>query len=99
LPQGGELFDLARHCKTCWLYHHDDDYHQLWGGEGKAAKAPLVTRQRSLPCLYLGEVVDRLGCPCPGRWLRRCGLHGTTTIEQCKTCSDYQEDEGFAPGT
>jgi hypothetical protein len=46
---------------------------------------------RTLPCLYLGPVVDQGGCPCPARWLRHCDLHRFCTLQDCKTCSDYQE--------
>jgi hypothetical protein len=46
---------------------------------------------RHLPCLYLGPVMEQGGCPCPARWLRHCDLHRVCTLEQCKTCPDYQE--------
>jgi hypothetical protein len=68
------------HCRLCWLYEHDAAYRALWDG-----RSP-----RSLPCVHLGAVLDRAGCPCPARWLRRCGVHGTCTIETCKTCGDYE---------
>jgi hypothetical protein len=68
-------------CRLCWLYEHDDAYRALWDGR------PVP--DRSLPCVYLGDVLDRLGRPCPGKWLRRCGRHGTCTIETCRTCGDY----------
>jgi hypothetical protein len=71
-------------CRLCWLYEHDARYRALWDGTPPPA--------RSLPCIHLGEVIDRLGCPCPGRWLRRCGLHTTCTVETCKGCEDYQEE-------
>jgi hypothetical protein len=71
-------------CRLCWLYEHDAGYRALWD----AAVAPA----RSLPCVYLGAVIDNRGCPCPARWLRRCGLHGTCTLETCKGCADYQEE-------
>ena len=68
-------------CRLCWLYENDAGYRALWDG------AP----SRSLPCVHLGDVIDRLGCACPGRWLRRCGLHAVCTLEVCKRCEDYQE--------
>jgi hypothetical protein len=71
-------------CRVCWLYHNDRDYRALWDGE-TSAPAP-----RSLPCLYLGDVLDRLDCACPGRWLRGCAVHTVCTIKQCKTCRDYE---------
>ena len=80
-------------CRLCWLYQHDGAYRALWGGAPPGPSAAAAPARRSLPCVHLGEVIDRLGCPCPGRWLRRCGLHAATTIEQCKTCADYQDDE------
>jgi hypothetical protein len=64
------------------LYEHDAAYRALWDGP-----AP----PRSLPCAHLGVVIDRNGCPCPGKWLRKCGVHGTCTVEVCKTCPDYEE--------
>jgi hypothetical protein len=92
----------ARQCRLCWLYHHDAEYRLLWedkgtGGQGDKenhpitlSPPPLVTR--SLPCVHLGEVLDKRGCPCPGLWLRACALHGPITIQTCKTCPDYEED-------
>jgi hypothetical protein len=92
LPPPGQPY-TTDYCRLCWLFHHDAAYRALWGGSSPA----VPSRPRSLPCIHLGEVIDRLGCPCPGRWLRRCGLYGSTTIEHCKSCPDYQEDEGFGP--
>lgn len=74
-------------CRVCWLYHHDPAYRALWDGTPPPAPAP-----RSLPCVYLGEILDRLGCACPGRWVRGCGLHGSCTLERCKACPDYDPD-------
>ena len=74
-------------CRLCWLYHHDPAYQRHWDGETEEAPA-----RRSLPCVQLGEVLDKQGCPCPGLWLRECHLHGTITIQTCKTCPDYEED-------
>jgi hypothetical protein len=72
-------------CRLCWLYEHDAAYRALWDGSPPSPS-------RSLPCVHLGAVIDTRGCPCPGRWLRRCGLHGSCTLETCKRCDDYQED-------
>jgi hypothetical protein len=71
-------------CRLCWLYEHDTAYRALWDGTAPPA--------RSLPCIHLGAVLDTQGCPCPGRWLRRCGLHDSCTLETCKRCDDYQEE-------
>jgi hypothetical protein len=68
-------------CRLCWLYANDPAYRALWGEDR--------TAERSLPCVFLGAVIDR-NCPCPGRWLRRCAVHGSCCIEDCKTCNDYQ---------
>jgi hypothetical protein len=76
-------------CRLCHLYEHDPAYRALWDGWGNAV--PPQGR-RSLPCIHLGEVIDRLDCPCPGRWLRRCGLHAVCTVEVCKTCADYRDE-------
>jgi hypothetical protein len=82
-------------CRLCWLALNDSAYRQ----EPPAVPDPPPHASRSLPCLHLGEVIDRLGCPCPGRWLRQCGVHGTTTVQQCKQCPDYEEDDAFSPAT
>lgn len=52
---------------------------------GAAGAAP----ERREPCLFLGVVLDKLESSCPARWLRRCEVHGTCTLNQCKTCEDY----------
>jgi hypothetical protein len=45
-----------------------------------------------LDCIHLGEVLDRLGCNCQKRWLRRCDVHQTTTLRDCAACSDYEPE-------
>jgi hypothetical protein len=80
-------------CRVCFWYVHSQQYRALWAS-GEPAEFGLAPEQptgpaRSLPCIYLGEVTDRLGCACPARWLRGCALHGTCTIERCKACPDY----------
>jgi hypothetical protein len=79
-------------CRLCWLYHHDAAYHRLWGGEGQvpAMAQPSSSPTRGLPCIYLGDIVDKLGCACPGRWVRKCDVHQTCTLQQCKSCPDYE---------
>lgn len=50
-------------------------------------------------CVHLGRVLDRLGCNCPGRWVRECqGGHGQCTtrvgrqgLACCDRCSDHEE--------
>ncbi len=78
---------IPKVCRLCKLLTTDARYQALW-----ANSEPIVPPQaptRSLPCIFLGDVRDRLGCSCPGRWLRGCDLHETTTINSCKTCTDY----------
>lgn len=66
-------------CRVCWL---------------RLQQPELPAReQRTAPCLFLGEVLDQLGCPCPARWLRRCEIHKVCTLEQCKVCPDYHADD------
>src|SRR4051794_32396102 len=81
-------------CRLCWLYHHDADYRALWS----APTAAITPSARLAPCIHLGVVVDRLGCPCLRKWVRRCAVHGTCTLALCQTCPDYEADEGgYAP--
>jgi hypothetical protein len=78
-------------CRLCWLFHHDVAFQQFWSAE--RPEVPVAEPPwRALPCVQLGEVLDRRGCPCPGLWLRECRLHGPITLQQCKTCPDYEED-------
>ncbi len=73
-------------CRLCWLYFHDPVYRAAWDRDaGPADSAP-----RSLPCFFLGPVIDRAGSACPARWRRCCARHGTCTLEQCKQCPDYE---------
>jgi hypothetical protein len=79
----------ADQCRLCWLALNDPAYAALWGpADGTPTAAPGL--MRSLPCLYLGEVIDQLGCPCPGKWVRACALHRVCTLEGCKACPDYE---------
>jgi hypothetical protein len=71
-------------CRVCWLYHNDPAYRALWENSEPSP--------RSLPCVFLGEVIDRLGCPCPARWRRGCAVHGECSLELCKACPDYQTE-------
>jgi hypothetical protein len=82
-PDPGVTKDV---CRVCYLYCVREEYRRLWQDDGTP-----VPRARSLPCLFLGEVLDRLGCQCPARWLRACALHKVTTLIACKDCKDYQE--------
>jgi hypothetical protein len=78
----GEPYSLDQ-CRVCWLYEHDSRFRALWGDAGPATR-------RSLPCVHLGGVIDRLGCACAAKWLRACALYGHCTLEACKTCPDYE---------
>ena len=78
-------------CRLCWLFHHDPEFQRLWDESAPAIPMAEPPR-RALPCVHLGEVLDKRGCPCPGLWLRACGLYGPITIQTCKTCPDYEED-------
>jgi hypothetical protein len=67
-------------CRICWL---------------RLNKPPSVARPsggtRWSPCLFLGEVLDKLGCSCPAKWIRTCAIHKVCNLDQCKSCSDYEE--------
>ncbi len=73
-------------CRLCWLCHNDPAYVNLGVG------TEFSTQKRSLPCIFLGAVMDRLDCPCPARWIRSCELHGSCTLNECKTCADYEAE-------
>ena len=38
--------------------------------------------RQHVPCVHLGPVVDRLDCPCPRRWVRRCERHGYCCLDE-----------------
>jgi hypothetical protein len=93
----------ANECRVCWLRlatrsplpcthgRGESSFSPLprSGGEGRERGVSLV--RRSLPCVYLGDVKDRVNCPCPKMWVRACALHSECTLEQCKVCPDYEE--------
>jgi SAM-dependent methyltransferase len=37
--------------------------------------------RQHVDCRHLGPIVDRLDCPCPRRWVRRCDRHGYCSID------------------
>jgi hypothetical protein len=74
------------YCRLCLLYATEEEYRALWDGQ---EGGPPVARSR--PCLFLGEVISQLDCPCPGLWLRACAVHKVCTLARCKTCPDYQD--------
>jgi hypothetical protein len=43
-----------------------------------------------MPCLFLGDLVDQRGCACPAKWLRKCAIYNICSLDQCKTCPDYE---------
>jgi hypothetical protein len=77
-------------CRLCWLRLNEPAFGAAGDAPGGSGNLGLPGQSRSLPCLYLGEVVDRLGCPCPGKWVRGCALHRVCTLEVCKACRDYE---------
>jgi hypothetical protein len=77
-------------CHLCWLYENDPGYRALWDGNPMPLLSQGPSQTRSLPCIFLGEVIDKLDCPCPGKWLRTCALHKICTLTVCKKCEDYQ---------
>ena len=60
---------------------------------------PKVHLNRSLPCVSLGNVVDRSSCNCPMKFIHHCEVHqfchrGThySTVKSCHTCLEYEAD-------
>jgi hypothetical protein len=72
-------------CVLCRRYVSDPVYRIQVDAHAAPKPSP-----RALPCVYLGEVLDKRNCPCPGKWLRRCELYQTCTLESCKKCVDYE---------
>ncbi len=87
LPPAGQPYSPP-YCRLCWLYTHDAAYRNRWDNREQAGSPETLAR--ALPCIYLGPVLDRLDCPCPAKWVRRCDLHQRCTIEICKACPDYE---------
>lgn len=48
---------------------------------------------RSVECIHLGKIVDRLGCNCQRKWKRECSIYGLTSLNGCDTCKDYLPDD------
>jgi hypothetical protein len=76
----------ADQCRLCWLYHHAQEYHDLWSGRAH--------------CRHFGEAVDLVGCPsCWGRVQLKvfaCAVHGRCTPSQpvaglacCTGCENW----------
>lgn len=53
---------------------------------------PAPPASRRPPCLHLGPVVDRLGVLCQSKWVRACDVKGTTTLNGCWRCPEYEAD-------
>lgn len=80
-------------------------YRRLWGEEAMAPRnarpAPAAgTPRRTRPCLFLRDVISRMGHACPKRWLRGCDVHGRCATDDdslgvavCQTCEDYTTDD------
>jgi hypothetical protein len=92
-------------CRLCWLAANDPRYRTLWGVEGSSPLtgkpwAPKPAERPKPECIYLGVVLDRLGCQCVGKWVRGCEKHGQCTtrtkrdgVTCCAGCPDYEADE------
>ena len=68
-------------CRVCWLRLN----------KPPSPVRPGIEADRSSPCLYLGEVLHKLGCSCPAKWIRGCAIHKVCNLQQCKTCPDYEQ--------
>jgi hypothetical protein len=76
-------------CRVCWLRLKKVRSEQRESEEKN--RMPVFTR--SAPCLFLGEIVDKLGCACPAKWIRCCTIHKACNLERCKNCPDYEAIE------
>jgi hypothetical protein len=98
IPPAGKPFPATGYtpyCRLCWLFVTDPAYRQLWGGSDPTptpGPAGEGFAERNFPCIYLGDVLDKLNCPCPAKWVRKCGLHDICTIDGCKSCPDYEPE-------
>lgn len=81
-------FYSTKHCRLCWLFHHDDAYNQLWGGVGLPS-AKQTKLRFTPPCLHLGKetgaVEECAACAKKtGARVRlklfRCAVHGDCTL-------------------
>lgn len=57
---GGE-YDLAKHCRLCWNFHHVIAYNLAWGGDGKVApapSAPVVAPPIAPKPMLLGDAIE-----------------------------------------
>lgn len=75
----GKPYDQSRHCKRCWLFHHDDRYRQMWSDPADAKEL--------LSCVHFGGPTgEEAICPtCPGKEptrikLFQCGVYGQCTL-------------------
>lgn len=50
-----------------------------------------------LDCIHLGDVIDKLECNCPNKWIRSCEIYNKCTLgdinykNSCVNCSSYKE--------
>lgn len=98
----GKAFDIAKHCRPCWLYHHYREYNLAYGGNGNVAQAPdvplprtsLINRAR---CVHLGKPTGELRVcelcgdktPVP---LRKCDIHGVCTDKRLLHYHDHAKE-------
>lgn len=95
-------------CPKCWLYINDLPYRMeleaktaTWQSNqtNQQAIQPPTPKPKK-PCLYLGKVIDRAACNCPGKWVHECEKHGKCRrgmtkdgIQGCIGCPDFVEDD------
>jgi hypothetical protein len=54
--------------------------------------------KQNVDCRYLGQVRDRLDCPCPRKWVRLCERHGFCTIDKISETEPQKAALGEALG-
>lgn len=86
----GSPYDLSQ-CRVCWLFVHDPDFRQRWGGDpatalsapGQPVPAP-PPQDRSTPCLHRCQELRTVRCTsCRGEVhvkVFACNLHRECTI-------------------
>ncbi|HTU90066.1 MAG TPA: hypothetical protein VMF69_08210 [Gemmataceae bacterium] len=74
-------------CRVCWLRLNKPSS----PGRPSLSSGTGVLAGRSSPCLFLGELLDKLGCSCPAKWIRSCAIHKVCNLDRCKSCPDYEE--------
>lgn len=81
--------DKTATCRICWLYHNDERYHHLWGGDGTDKRPGYFTLGTKFAIAFAKHAVSGFAAPSEDEVRRRkahCNACPFLIGEKCSKC-------------